>query len=56
MFPSVPTILLADDHPIVRAGLRGVLEASGEWRVCGEASNGREALRMTQELAPDVLI
>ena len=56
MFPSSPTILLADDHSIVRMGLRKALEASGAWKVCGEACNGREALRMTQELAPDLLV
>jgi len=49
-------ILIADDHEIVREGIRRVLEARPEWQICGEASNGQEAVRMAQELAPDVII
>ena len=49
-------ILIADDHEIVREGIRRVLEARPEWQVCGEASNGQEAVRMAQELAPDIII
>ena len=36
-------ILVADDHAIMRRGLRGLLETHAEWHVCGEAGNGREA-------------
>ena len=49
-------ILIADDHEIVREGIRRVLEARPEWQICGEACNGQEAVRMAQELAPDVII
>lgn len=49
-------ILIADDHEIVRQGIRRVLEAKPEWEICGEATNGQEAVRMAQELAPDVII
>lgn len=49
-------ILIADDHEIVRQGIRRVLEVKPEWEICGEASNGQEAVRMAQELAPDVII
>jgi two-component system nitrate/nitrite response regulator NarL len=49
-------ILIADDHPIVRDGLRLLLEAEADFVVAGEASNGLEALRATQELAPDLLL
>ena len=49
-------ILIADDHEIVRQGIRRVLEAKPEWEVCGEAANGQEAVRMAQELVPDVVI
>jgi len=50
------TILLADDHSIVRAGLREVLETQAGWTICGEAANGRDALRLARELVPDVMI
>ena len=49
-------ILLADDHDVVRRGLRGVLEARADWRVCGEASNGREAVELALRLRPDVAV
>jgi two-component system nitrate/nitrite response regulator NarL len=49
-------ILIADDHEIVREGIRRVLEARPEWQICGEACNGQEAVRMARELAPDVII
>lgn len=50
------TILLADDHTIVRDGLRMILESSGDVAVVGEAGNGREALAKARALRPDVII
>jgi DNA-binding NarL/FixJ family response regulator len=49
-------ILLADDHDVVRKGLRGILEAQPGWQVCGEASNGREAVRLVRELEPQIVV
>ncbi len=49
-------ILLADDHGIVRKGLRFLLERQPGMEVVGEASEGREAVRLAAELAPDVVI
>ncbi|HJZ83384.1 MAG TPA: response regulator transcription factor [Pyrinomonadaceae bacterium] len=49
-------ILLADDHDVVRRGLRDMLNAHDGWEVCGEASNGREAVNLTRSLAPDVVV
>lgn len=49
-------ILIADDHGIVRKGLRLQLEQHEEFQVVGEASDGREAVRMAEELSPDVII
>jgi DNA-binding NarL/FixJ family response regulator len=49
-------ILLADDHDIMRRGLRDILNTYEGWEVCGEASNGRDAVRMAEELKPDVVV
>jgi two-component system, NarL family, response regulator NreC len=49
-------ILLADDHTVVRQGLRRVLEARPEWEVVAEAGDGREAVRLAEESTPDVAI
>jgi two-component system, NarL family, response regulator LiaR len=49
-------ILLADDHPIVREGLRAVLETQADFQVIAEAARGDEALRLALTLQPDVLL
>lgn len=49
-------ILLADDHAVVREGLRTILEAQGDMNIVGEASDGREALNKAEVLRPDVII
>ncbi len=49
-------ILIADDHGIVRKGLRLQLEQNEQFQVVGEASDGREAVRLAEELAPQVVI
>jgi len=49
-------VLLADDHPVTRDGIRNLLEKAPGLVVVGEADNGIEALRLVEELAPDVLL
>ncbi|HUZ45715.1 MAG TPA: response regulator transcription factor [Terriglobia bacterium] len=49
-------ILLADDHEIVRHGLRRLLETQPGWNICGEAGSGREAVEKTWQLKPDIVI
>jgi DNA-binding NarL/FixJ family response regulator len=49
-------VLVADDHMIVRTGIRHVLESESEFEVVGEAASGAEALALTLELHPDVVV
>jgi DNA-binding NarL/FixJ family response regulator len=50
------TLLIVDDHPVVRDGLRGMFESAPGFRVLGEASNGVEALSLAAALDPDVIL
>ena len=50
------SVLLADDHAVVRDGLRALLEAQTDIEVVGDAANGREVLRLAQQLHPDVVV
>jgi len=56
MNPKKINILIADDHEVVRHGVRDLLSAQQGWTVCCEAANGRDALRLVEESAPDVAI
>jgi DNA-binding NarL/FixJ family response regulator len=49
-------ILLADDHEMVRKGLRATIEAHSAWEVCGEARTGREAVAKARELHPEIVV
>jgi len=50
------TVLLVDDHPVVRSGLRAVLEADEEVKVIGEAATGEEAIALATHLRPEVVL
>ena len=49
-------ILIADDHELVRQGIRAIFQGERDWVVCEEATTGREALAMAQELKPDLVV
>ncbi|HEY7172956.1 MAG TPA: response regulator transcription factor [Vicinamibacterales bacterium] len=49
-------ILIADDHELVRQGMRTILQGEPGWTVCGEATNGRQAVTMALELRPDLVV
>ncbi len=56
MINDVISVVLADDHAVVRTGLKAVLSTAKDMRVIGEASNGAEAIAMVRRLDPDVLV
>jgi|SRR5437667_10522071 len=49
-------ILIADDSAAIRDALRELLEGEADWRVCGEAENGREAIQQAEQLHPDLIV
>jgi DNA-binding NarL/FixJ family response regulator len=49
-------ILIADDHEVIRRGLRGIIESQEGWTVCGEACDGHEAVQLAEKLQPDLAI
>jgi DNA-binding NarL/FixJ family response regulator len=50
------SILIADDHEVVRRGIRALLEARPDWKICGEAATGREAAEKAARLHPDLVL
>jgi DNA-binding NarL/FixJ family response regulator len=53
---AVKRIVIADDHEVVRSGLRAIVETRDNWIVTGEATNGEQAVRLALETKPDVVI
>lgn len=49
-------ILVADDHDLVRKGIKVVLNSNAEWQVCGEAANGRDAVALALTVRPDIIV
>jgi DNA-binding NarL/FixJ family response regulator len=49
-------ILIADDHEVVRQGVRTILGTRPDWVICGEAENGKQAVELARRLQPDVII
>src|SRR5512143_146342 len=53
---TVIRVLIVDDHHVVRAGVRALLEADSEIEVCGEAIDGRDAMAKAKDLLPDIVV
>ena len=49
-------VLVVDDHTVIRRGIQSILRAWPEWQISGEAANGEEAVRLTQDLKPDIVL
>jgi DNA-binding NarL/FixJ family response regulator len=49
-------IVIADDHEVVRQGVRHILETHPGWEICGEAENGHKAVSLARELNPDIIV
>jgi DNA-binding NarL/FixJ family response regulator len=49
-------ILVVDDHEVVHQGIRMILQSRPDWEICGQATNGAEAIEMAQNLQPDAII
>ena len=56
MSETAASIMLVDDHPLLRKGLRQLLTLSGEMEVVAEASNGKDAIKLASELDPDLIL
>ena len=56
MTPPPSRVLMVDDHPVVLAGLKALVEADPDFRVVGEARDGRTALQLAKQLLPDVVV
>jgi len=52
----MPRVLIVDDHAFIRRGVQTILSPFPEWEPCGEADSGNEAIRLAEELKPEVII
>lgn len=52
----MPRVLVVDDHAFIRRGVNSILQSFPEWQLCAEAENGQEAVRLADELKPEVII
>jgi|SRR4030095_6087666 DNA-binding NarL/FixJ family response regulator len=50
------SVLVVDDHTVIRRGIQSILQAWPEWEISGEAANGEEAIRLAQDLKPDIVL
>jgi DNA-binding NarL/FixJ family response regulator len=55
-FIQMPKVLVVDDHAFIRRGVQAILQSVPEWEMCGEADNGKDAVRLAAELKPEVIV
>src|ERR1700678_4391864 len=53
---ALPRVMIVDDHPIVRLGLKAIIERSKSFEICGEAGDTAEAMRVAQREMPDLML
>jgi DNA-binding NarL/FixJ family response regulator len=56
MAPNLPRVLIVDDHPVLRMGLRAMIEQSGRYAVAGDAGTPTESMRLAAREQPQVVI
>jgi DNA-binding NarL/FixJ family response regulator len=54
--PRLMRVVLADDHEVVRKGIRAIVNGHPPWMVCGEAENGQQAIDLVLEMKPDLVV
>jgi len=52
----MPSVMVVDDHAVIRRGVQGILQGYPEWQICAEAADGQEAIRLAESLHPEVII
>src|SRR5580658_6311845 len=52
----MPRVMIVDDHAFIRRGVQTILHPYPEWEFCGEADNGKDAIRLADELKPEIII
>jgi DNA-binding NarL/FixJ family response regulator len=52
----MPTVIVVDDHAVIRRGVQGILSAFPEWELCGEAENGQEGVKLAETVMPEIII
>jgi DNA-binding NarL/FixJ family response regulator len=52
----MPRVIVVDDHAVIRRGVEGILHSFPEWVLCGEAENGQDAVRLAENVRPEIII
>lgn len=52
----MPSVIVVDDHAVIRRGVQGILSPFPEWELCGEAENGQDAIKLAETLKPEIII